>query len=172
MTVTIDDAAGAGEAISNDIISCNFTTSRGVQDVTGLNKSAMERLLLLNDFTLDLVAVFNPAGSPSMFDVLSTPADNDTRTVVIVVGDRNAIQQAIEALKLDSRDADIHYHVGSLYMTSREYDKAIGLPLAGRGRGVFHLMFRLAFHVSGAEASFEIPFPAGPRNPGQSSPDA
>ena len=95
MTVTIDDAAGAGEAISNDIISCNFTTSRGVQDVTGLNKSAMERLLLLNDFTLDLVAVFNPAGSPSMFDVLSTPADNDTRTVVIVVGGKTLTAECV-----------------------------------------------------------------------------
>jgi hypothetical protein len=30
--------------------------------------------------------VFNPAAAPSMFAVLSTPADNDTRTVVIVVG--------------------------------------------------------------------------------------
>lgn len=95
MTVTIDDADGTGRAISNDIISCNFTTSRGVQDITGVNSSAMERLLLLNDFTLDITAVFNPAANPSMFGVLSTPADNDTRTVVIVVGSQTMTAECV-----------------------------------------------------------------------------
>ena len=86
MTVTIDDADGTGRAITNDITNITFNTPRGVQDVTGLNSTALERLLLLIDFNCTVTAVFNPAANPSMFGVFSTPADNDTRTVVIVVG--------------------------------------------------------------------------------------
>ena len=86
MTVTIDDADGTGRAITNDITNITFSTPRGVQDVTGLNSTALERLLLLIDFNCTVTAVFNPAANPSMFGVFSTPADNDTRTVVIVVG--------------------------------------------------------------------------------------
>ena len=86
MTVTIDDADGTGRAISNDVTNLTFNTPRGVQDVTGLNSTAMERLLLLIDFNMTVTCVFNPAANPSMFGVFSTPADNDTRTVVIVVG--------------------------------------------------------------------------------------
>ena len=46
MTVTVDDHLGAGKDISNDITSMGFKTPRGVQDITGLDKSAIERLLL------------------------------------------------------------------------------------------------------------------------------
>lgn len=106
MTVTIDDADGTGRAISNDVVSCNFTTSRGVLDVTGVNSSAMERLLGLNDFTLDIVAVFNPAANPSMFGVLSTPADNDTRTVVIVVGGKTMTAECILTSATWTRNTD------------------------------------------------------------------
>jgi len=106
MTITIDDADGTGRAISNDILSATFNTTRGVQDVTGLDKSAMERLLLLNDFTLDITAVFNPAANPSMFGVLSTTADNDTRTVVIVVGGQTLTAECILTSVNWSRNAD------------------------------------------------------------------
>lgn len=106
MTVTIDDADGTGRAITNDVISCNFTTTRGVQDITGLDKSAMERLLLLNDATIDITAVFNPAANPSMFGVLSTPADNDTRTVVIVVGSQTFTAECILASVTWTRNQD------------------------------------------------------------------
>ena len=95
MTVTIDDADGTGRNITNDITNLTFNTSRGVQDVTGLDKAAMERLLLLNDFNLTVTAVFNPAANPSMFGVFSTPADNDTRTVVIVVGGKTMTAECV-----------------------------------------------------------------------------
>lgn len=106
MTITIDDADGTGRDISNDIISATFNTSRGVQDVTGLDKSAMERLLLLNDFNLNITAVFNPAATPSMFAVFSTPADNDTRTVVIVVGGKTLTAECLMTDVSWSRNAD------------------------------------------------------------------
>jgi hypothetical protein len=95
MTITIDDADGTGRAISNDIVSAAFNTSRGVQDVTGLDKSAMERLLLLNDFNLSVTAVWNPGANPSSHGVFSTPADNDTRTVVIVVGGKTLTAECV-----------------------------------------------------------------------------
>lgn len=65
MTVTVDDSAGAGQDISNDITNISFGTPSGVQDVTGLDKSAMERLLLLADGSGTLNGVFNDAADKS-----------------------------------------------------------------------------------------------------------
>jgi hypothetical protein len=48
----------------------SFATPRGVQDVTGVDKSAMERLLLLADFSITLNGVFNDALSHLVFDTL------------------------------------------------------------------------------------------------------
>lgn len=49
MTYTLDDSGGSGVAITNDVGSITVNTTRGEQDVTGLDKSAMERLQLLED---------------------------------------------------------------------------------------------------------------------------
>jgi len=81
-TVTIDDKDGSANAISNDVTSITTNTSRGVQDVTGVDKAAMERILLLSDGTLQLQGVFNTASAMS-HATLSTVTDNDTRTVAI-----------------------------------------------------------------------------------------
>ena len=43
MTVAVDDSGGNIEAIGNDITNLSFATPRGVQDITGVNSSAMER---------------------------------------------------------------------------------------------------------------------------------
>lgn len=53
--------------IRNDCTNLDFMTPRAVQDVTGIDKSAHERLLLLADFTLNLAGVFNPALSHLVF---------------------------------------------------------------------------------------------------------
>ena len=84
-SVTVDDSGGTGRDISNDITSFSFNTPRGVQDVTGVDKSAFERLLLLSDAQFTLNGVFNPATNKS-HDVLKTvptQAGTITRTVVI-----------------------------------------------------------------------------------------
>ena len=65
MTVSVDDSAGSAQAIGNDITSCSWTMPSGVQDVTGINSSAMERLLLLADLTFTFTGVFNDAASMS-----------------------------------------------------------------------------------------------------------
>lgn len=81
-TVTVDDATGNPNAISNDVTSITTNTSRGVQDVTGVDKAAMERILLLSDGTIQLQGVFNTTASMS-HATLSTVTDNDTRTVAL-----------------------------------------------------------------------------------------
>lgn len=118
MTVTIDDADGTGRAISNDITNITFNTSRGAQDVTGLNSGSMERLLLLNDFNCSITAVFNPASNPSMFGVFSTPADNDTRTVVIVVGGKTMTAECLMTDVSWSRNADGSFTASATFVQS------------------------------------------------------
>jgi hypothetical protein len=51
--------------ISNDITDFTLSTPRAVQDITGIDKSAHERLLLLADASVSLKGVFNNASSES-----------------------------------------------------------------------------------------------------------
>ncbi len=84
-TISVDDSGGVARAISNDITTFNFATPRGVQDITGINKSAMERLLLLADFSISMTIVFNDASNMS-FDVFKTvPSTSVARTVTLAV---------------------------------------------------------------------------------------
>lgn len=82
-TVTVDDAAGSARIISNDVTNFSFTTPRGVQEVTGVDKSAIERLLLLADYSTTLQGVFNSAANQS-HDVFKTiPSTSVNRNVKI-----------------------------------------------------------------------------------------
>lgn len=80
-SVTIDDSGGSGRDISNDITNFSISTPQGLQDITGVDKSAMERLILLSDGSFSLTGVFNDA-SNMIFDVFKTRTG--TRTVVMV----------------------------------------------------------------------------------------
>jgi hypothetical protein len=51
--------------IRNDIRSLDIATPREVQDVTGIDKSAIERIFLLADGSVDMNGVFNDAASKS-----------------------------------------------------------------------------------------------------------
>jgi hypothetical protein len=70
-TCSVDDAAGTPRAIKNDVTNLQFATPRAVQDVTGIDKSAMERILLLADFSVTLNGVFNDATNQA-HDVFKT----------------------------------------------------------------------------------------------------
>jgi hypothetical protein len=88
-SVTVDDGAGAGQNISNDITSFDVSTPRGSQDITGLDKSAVERLLLRADGNITMNGVFNSASNMShdVFKTVPTQSGSgtgSTRTVVIV----------------------------------------------------------------------------------------
>ena len=84
MTVSVDDSNGTARDISNDVVSVNFSTPRGVQDVTGLDKSGIERLLLLADGKVSIECVYNTTASTGSHTVLKTISSNSSsRTVAL-----------------------------------------------------------------------------------------
>lgn len=80
-TLSVDDSAGTARDIKNDFTNVEFATPRGVQDVTGIDKSAMERILLLADFSIDLTGVFNAAANMSHSVFKTVPSTSVARTV-------------------------------------------------------------------------------------------
>lgn len=85
MTISVDDSTPAAQAIGNDILSVEFKTPRGVKEITGLNSSAVERLLLLADFTITITGQFNASTASMSHDVFKTVSSTSvTRTVTIV----------------------------------------------------------------------------------------
>tara|TARA_Y100000401_G_C8270527_1_gene198111 strand:- start:243 stop:647 length:405 start_codon:yes stop_codon:yes gene_type:complete len=85
MTVTIDDSGGSGRAITNDVTNVDWSIPRTVQDTTGLDKTGMERLLLLADMSGTISGVFNDASNMS-HDVFKTVCSTSvSRTLVIAV---------------------------------------------------------------------------------------
>lgn len=88
-TLTVQDAAAAAQDIRNDVTNHQFATPRAVQDVTGIDKSAFERLLLLADFSITMNGVFNPATNQS-HDVFKTiPSTSVTRQVAMTVAGKS-----------------------------------------------------------------------------------
>lgn len=84
-TVSVDDAAGAPQDISNDILSIDFGTPRNSKSSTGLDKSAMERLVLLADGVVTINGQFNTDTDMS-HDVFKTvPSTSVVRTVTITL---------------------------------------------------------------------------------------
>lgn len=73
-----------------------FSTPRAVQDITGVDKSAFERLLLLADFSITLNGVFNAATSHTVFSTV--PSTSVTRTVSLTV---NAVSLPNEVVFTD-----------------------------------------------------------------------
>lgn len=84
--LNVDDSAGSPQDIKNDVTNFQFATPRGVQDVTGVDKSAMERLLLLADFSMSLNGVFNASSDQShdVFKDVGDPSADANRSVNIV----------------------------------------------------------------------------------------
>lgn len=81
----IDDASGTPQDLRTDTTNLTFSTPRAVQDVTGLDKSAHERLLLLADFTGQANGVNDPSSNAEhdVFKTISSTSVN--RTVGITV---------------------------------------------------------------------------------------
>jgi hypothetical protein len=81
--VIVQDASSSARTISNDVNEFNFSTPRGVQDITGVDKSARERLLLLADYTVSLKGVVNTAANMSHAVFSTIPSTSVTRSVSI-----------------------------------------------------------------------------------------
>ncbi len=82
---SVDASDTTVKTIINDLTNISFATPRGVQDVTGIDKSAMERLLLLADASVDLNGVFNPAADQSHAVFKTVPSSSVARTVTLTV---------------------------------------------------------------------------------------
>lgn len=79
---TVDASGGSGNNIRNDTTSINWSIPRAVQDITGLDKSARETLLLLADFSFTATGVFNDASNMSHDTFKTVGSASVTRTVV------------------------------------------------------------------------------------------
>jgi hypothetical protein len=85
-TLDVDDSAGTPQDIRNDVTNFEFATPIAVQEVTGIDKFAMERLLLLADFSITLNGVFNDAATDSAHSVLKDVASTRaSRTVSLAI---------------------------------------------------------------------------------------
>ena len=60
-TASRDDSGGTLRALVNDVTNLEFSIPRNMQDVTGINLSAIERLVLLGDYQSTWTGVFNDA---------------------------------------------------------------------------------------------------------------
>lgn len=106
MTVTVDDSGGSGRAITNDVTNVDWSIPRTVQDTTGLDKTGMERLLLLADMSGTINGVFNDASNMS-HDVFKTVCSTSvSRTLVIVVSGQSLTNEVFATDYPLSRGAD------------------------------------------------------------------
>lgn len=95
-TLSVDDSGGTARDIRNDITNFEFSTPRAVQETTGIDKSAFERLLLLADFSITLNGVFNPTATTSSHAVFKTVGSTSvTRTVAITVAAQTLSNECI-----------------------------------------------------------------------------
>lgn len=95
-TFSVDDSGGTARAIINDVTDLDFATPRGVQDVTGLDKSAIERLLLLADFSCTPKGVWNPGATTTAHAVFSTvPSTSVARTTTIVISAKTLANEVL-----------------------------------------------------------------------------
>lgn len=94
-TCSVDDSSGTVQAIKNDITNLQFSTPRAVQDVTGIDKSAMERLLLLADFSITLNGVFNDAAGASHAVFKTVPSTSVARTTTLAVSGQTLANEVL-----------------------------------------------------------------------------
>lgn len=92
-TCSVDDSGGTPRAIINDVTDLDFATPRATFDVTGLDKLAIERLLGLADFSVNLNCVWNPGATTSMFAVFGTMGT--ARTTVLAVGGKSLTNEVL-----------------------------------------------------------------------------
>ena len=88
--LSVDDASGTPRVISTDATQVSIATPRGQQDVTGLDKSAIERLGLLKDATITVTGVADFATNMEHDVFKADPAGSATRTTAITLANSAA----------------------------------------------------------------------------------
>lgn len=95
-TLDVDDSSGVAQDLRDNVTNFEFATPIAVQEVTGIDKYAMQRLLLLADFSITLNGVFDPAATDSAHSVLSDVASTRvTRTVTITVSGQTLANECL-----------------------------------------------------------------------------
>lgn len=95
-TLSVDDSGGTPRDIRNDITNFEFSTPKAVQETTGIDKLAMERLLLLADFSITLNGVFNPTATTSSHAVLKTVGSTSVnRSITMTVSGQSLNNECI-----------------------------------------------------------------------------
>lgn len=88
-TWTVADASSVAQDLREDITNLTLSTPRAVQDVTGINRSAHERLLLLADVSVEMNGVWDN-GSNQAHEVFSTiPSTAVNRAIASTVNSAN-----------------------------------------------------------------------------------
>lgn len=86
---SVDDGSGTARDIRTGVGDFQMSTPRAVQDVTGLDKSAMERILLLADFSITVNGVgFQDDANTGFHTVFKTvsSASVDRAVTVTITG--------------------------------------------------------------------------------------
>lgn len=94
-TLSVDDSAGAAKDLRNDITNFEFATPRAVQEITGVDKSAFERLLLLADFSITMNGVFNDAADKSHAVFKTVSSTSVTRTISLGVSGQTLANECV-----------------------------------------------------------------------------
>lgn len=94
-TLSVDDSSGSAQDIRNDITDFDFSTPRDVQDVTGVDKFANERLVLLADFSVNLNGVFNPSANRAHVVLSTVPSTSVNRTVLFVMNGKTLTNETL-----------------------------------------------------------------------------
>jgi hypothetical protein len=84
-TLNVDNSAGSAQDIRNDVTNLDWSMPRGVQDVTGIDKSAIERLLLLADFSGTMNGVFDDGANLAHAVLKTVSSTSVNRTIGIVI---------------------------------------------------------------------------------------
>lgn len=95
-TYTVEESDGStARDLRNDITNFSLSTPRNMQDITGIDKSAPERLALLADLSTTTNGVYNPSAQKShqVFRTISTSPTQ--RTTVIGIGGESLTAQQL-----------------------------------------------------------------------------
>ena len=87
--IRADTSTGGLYDISGDVTNMDFAMPRGVQDITSINRSAMERILLLSDISGTINGIWNPNGvdtscSHEVFRTVSVSSTGNRRLDVTI----------------------------------------------------------------------------------------
>lgn len=83
-SLSVDDSSGTLQDIRTDVTNFQFATPRAVWDVTGIDKYAFERQLLLADMSMTLNGVFDPGANLSHAVFKSVSTYDSGREILLV----------------------------------------------------------------------------------------